>query len=259
MVTKIPTEKEFREVLRDWFASHGFSVDDVPRENNEERADQLVYNRSERILLELKIKGESKIEEAQRDSVLSRGEIHRYSDPSLRRNKMSALISKGVSQLTQTPIAADFNVIWLHGAGRYCDHHQRRFIATLYGRRWLIEIPGPGARWCYYFEDSDFFRRRHELAAAIVSCGDECILCINDLHPAADRFRRSSFRASFKDSYIDPPEAETKNEAYIPPSEIDRGDPAAMLTAVAHKYNVQRLIDFTPTMHIAEARVDEKP
>jgi hypothetical protein len=259
MITKLPTEKEFRGILRGWFGSNGFNVDDVPRETSGERADQLVYDQSVRVLLELKIKGESEAEEAQRNSVLNKRGIHRNSEASVRRNQMSALISKGVSQLTHTPIAADFNVIWLHGAGRYCDHHQTRFIATLYGRRWLIEIPGPGARWCYYFDNSDFFRRRYELAAAVVSYGEECILCINDLHPSADSFRRSSFRALFNDSYIDPPEAETKNEAYIAPSEIGRGDPAAMLTAVAHKYNVQRLIDFTPTMHIAEARVDEKP
>jgi hypothetical protein len=257
MVTQIPTEKEFRGTLSGFFTSHGFRVDDISEHDNEERADQLIYDQSVRVLLELKIKGEDEGEVAGRDSVLDSGGIHRRAESSLRRNRMSALIAKGVSQLIHTPIAADFNVLWLHGAGRYADHHQMRFIATLYGRRWVIQVKGSDHRYCYYFDDSDFFRHRAMLAAAIVSCGEECQLCINDLHPNAEKFRHSSFRALFGDAYIDPPELEARGDAYIAPANVSREDQAVMLNAVAKKYNVERLVDFDPTLHIAEARVED--
>ena|SRR5882672_3071563 len=206
---------------------------------------------------ELKIKGENELEAAERDSILQGRGVHRYSESSLQRNRMSALISKGVSQLTKTPIERQFNILWLHGAGRYADHHGTRFIASLYGRRWLIPIPGQDGRYCYYFDNSDFFRHRAQLSAAVVSWEDEGLLCVNDLHPSIDSFRRSSFRALFGDCCIDPPEAESAGKAYIAPAEGPRGDVDAMLRAVAAKYNLARLIDFSPTLHIAEASVGE--
>jgi hypothetical protein len=257
MITRIPTEKEFRETLFHFFNSHGFRVDDVSDDDNEERADQLVSDQSVRVLLELKIKGEDETEVAERDSALNSSGIHRYAESSIRRNRMSALIGKGVSQLIHTPIVADFNVLCLHSAGRYADHHQLRFVATLYGRRWLIQVPGSDGRYCYYFDNSDFFRHRAALAAAIVSCGDECQLCINDLHPTAEKFRQSPFRALFSDGCIDPPELEARGDAYIAPANVTRGDEAAMLKGVAQKYNVARLLDFDPTLYMAEARVED--
>ena len=257
MIRNIPTEKEFRETIGDWFTSHGFQVENVSEDDNEERADQLICDDSVRVLLELKMKAENDQEVATRDCSLDRGEVHRHSESSLRRNRMSALIAKGVSQLTQTPIQRDFNVLWLHGAGRYSDHHGTRFIATLYGRRWLIPIPGQDGRYCYYFDNSDFFRHQAELSAAIVSWEEEGLLCVNDLHPAVDAFRESSFRALFGDCCIDPPEAEAAGQAYIAPADATRGDTDAMLKAVAEKYNITRLIDFSPTLHIAEACVSD--
>jgi len=207
------------------------------------------------VLLELKIKGENEREAAERGLVLDQGRVHRYSESSLRRNRMSALISKGVSQLTTTPIERDFNVLWLHGAGRYADQHGTRFIASLYGRRWVIPVSGQQGHYCYYFDNSDFFRHRKELSGAIVSWGEEALLCINDLHPGIDTFRRLSFRRMFGECCIDPPQAESTGEAYIAPADAPRGNIDAMLKAVATKYNVGRLIDFSPTMHIAEASV----
>jgi hypothetical protein len=257
MVTDIPSEGEFREGIREWFTSRAFRVEDVSEEDDEERADLLISDESIRVLLELKIKGENEVEEGERRSVLQKGGVHRYSESSLRRNRMSALITKGVSQLTTTPLQRDFDVLWLHGAGRYADHHGTRFIASLYGRRWLVPVSGQEGRYCYYFDNSEFFRHRTELCAAIISWGDEGLLCINDLHANANRFRESSFRAAFGDSCIDPPQAERAGEAYIPPADAPRGNVDAMLEAVATKYNVPRLIDFSPTMHIAEAAVGQ--
>jgi hypothetical protein len=257
MVTTVPSENEFRDVTSEWFRSRGFRIEKVSEDGDEERADMLIFDDSVRVLLELKIKAENEAEADERDSVLNSGGIHRYSESSLRRNRMSALISKAVSQLMTTPIERDFNVLWLHGAGRYADHHGTRFIASLYGRRWLIAVSEQGGRYCYYFDNSDFFRHRMALCAAIVSWGDEGLLCINDLHADASRFGESSFRAIFGKSCIDPPRAESNGEAYIAPADAERGNVDAMLKAVATKYNVPRLIDSTPTMHIAEAVIGD--
>jgi hypothetical protein len=116
MITNIPTEKEFRETIGDWFTLHGFQVENVSEDDNEERADQLIYNDSVRVLLELKIKGENDQEVATRDCSLDRGEVHRHSESSIRRNRMSALIAKGVSQLTQTPRPSADNPLCEKGA-----------------------------------------------------------------------------------------------------------------------------------------------
>lgn len=255
VITAIPTEKEFRQAIREWCCSNSFRVDDVSEDGNEERADMMIFDDSVRVLTELKIKGENEVEVEERESILSSGGVHRYSESSLRRNRMSALISKGVSQLITTPIERDFNVLWLHGAGRYADHHGTRFISSLYGRRWLISVSGNQGRYCYYFDDSDFFQHRGDLSAAAVSWGEEALLCINDLHPTADEFRCCSFCAVFGECCIDPPRAELAGEAYIAPVDAPRGNVDETLKAVATKYNVGRLIDFSPKMHIAEAAV----
>lgn len=122
-----------------------------------------------------------------------------------------------------------------------------------------LAYPDSRAGWSILllFRQQRLFPHRAELSAAVVSWGDEGLLCINDLHPAADSFRQSSFRAVFGESCIDPPKAEAAGEAYIAPADVPRGDVGAMLKAVAMKYNVTRLIDFSPKLHIAEAAVGE--
>lgn len=240
----VPSENEFKEKLRTFFSRRGYAVHEIPRADKDERADFLLKDETVRVLLELKIKEEDPEESRKRNEALDSGKVYEYSDPSTRRNRLSALVKKGVSQLLNTPESADFHLLWLHGAGRYAEHHAKRFTTTLYGSRLVVPKNKPfDVRWCYYFENSDFFRYREILAGAIVSSSKNCQLCINDLYSHAASFRNSSFRRIFKQGYCDPIELEQNNQAYIVNSNIDRCDKSAVLTYLGNKYACDSFLD----------------
>lgn len=232
----VPSENQMKGALREFFLENGFKVDDI-RAGKKERADFLISTDYERIILELKIKGEDEEELRDRRKILDSGSIYSRSESSLRRNRMSGLVRKGVSQLVETPDEADFKVLWLHAAGRYGEILETRLTATLYGRRQLIHTENEhDDRYCYYFDNSDFFRHRSVLNAAIVSFEDRCQLCINDLYPDADAFRRSEFRSLFGEGYIDPVEFERMGDAYIVDGSVDRRDEMAVTRFIIEKY-----------------------
>ena len=242
---QVPSEDEFREKLQRFFSKHGYVAHGVPRDDDGERADLLIENGLVRVLLELKIKGEDEDEDKRRGEILDSGEIYEYGDPSTRRNRLSALIKKGVSQLRNTPETADFHLLWLHGAGRYAEHHAKRFVSTLYGSHLVLPTNRPlDVRQCYYFEDSEFFRHRETLVGVIVSSGKDCQLCINDLCLHAAAFRNSSFRQIFGQGYCDPTELEQNSQAYIVDSNhVDRSDKNSVLMYLRNKYACESFID----------------
>ncbi len=253
----VPSEDQMKKTLRGFFRDNGFEVDDIP-EGDEERADILISNDSERIILELKIKGEDEEELSDRREILDSGSVYSRSESSLRRNRMSGLVRKGVSQLVETPDEADFRVLWLHGAGRYGEHHETRLTATLYGRRLLIHTEDEhDDRYCYYFDNSEFFRHRNVLTAAIVSFENRCQLCINDLHPDAEAFRKSAFRNLFGEGYIDPVEFESRGDAYIVDGSVDRRDEMAVTRFIIDKYRCGMVQSLDLALHSVEIVVPQ--
>ncbi len=165
----VPSEDEMKDTLREFFQKNGFAVEDIP-ESNGKRADFLICDHSTKALLELKIKGEDEMELSERNGILDSGEVYIRSESSLRRNRLSGLIKKGVSQLMETPLENDFRILWLHGAERYGEHHETRMVATLYGRRFLVHTEKKRKdKWCYYFDNSEFYRYREQLTAAVLT------------------------------------------------------------------------------------------
>jgi hypothetical protein len=166
------------------------------------------------------------------------------------------LIKKGVSQLNETPVPSDFKILWLHAAGRYGEHNETRFVATLYGRRFLVHTEKErDNRWCYYFDHSEFFRHRESLTAAVVSCEGRCQLCINDLNPGAEKFRNSAFRKIFDVGYVDPREEEANGEAYIVGGAVERSDGLAARAFVAKKYDCGAVQDLDMALLSADVQV----
>jgi len=255
----VPSEEQMKETLRGFFRDSGFSVEDI-EETDVERADFLIANDSETTILELKIKGEDEEELADRREVLDSGSVYSRSESSLRRNRMSGLVKKGVSQLVETPGNADFRILWLHGAGRYGEHHETRWAATLYGRRLLIHTEDEhDDRYCYYFDNSEFFRHREVLTAAVVSFEGRCQLCINDLHPNADAFRESSFRKLFDEGYVDPVEFEQKGDAYVVDGTVDRRDEMAVTRFIIDKYKCGMVQSLDLALQSVEVAVHPRP
>jgi hypothetical protein len=253
----VPSEDEFKLKLHTFFSKHGYAVHEIPCENDKKRADFLLEDGKIRVLLELKIKGENPEESKSHNEVLDNGKIYEYEESSTRRNRLSALIKKGVSQLSETPEPADFRLLWLHGAGRYAKHHAKRFTATLYGSRRVVPVNKPfDVRHCYYFEDSDFFRHREILAGAIVSSGRDCQLCINDLYLHTATFRDSSFRQIFGQGYCDPIELEKADKAYIVDSNIDRCNKDEVRKYLATKYACSNFLDLDISLDRFSIRSD---
>ena len=251
----VPTEAEFKAKLQKFFSEHSYIVHDIFRENDSKRADFLLEDESVRVLLELKIKEDNPDEGRERDKVLNSGGIYEYSESSGRRNRLSALIKKGVSQLLSTPEHADFKLLWLHDAGRYAEHHFDRFKATLYGSRLVVPRNRPSDyKICFYFEDSDFFRYRNVLAGAIISHHGDCQLCINDLYLHADLFRHSSFCKVFKQGHCDPRELEENDQAYIVSPNVNRRNKSEVLAHLSEKYDCDNFLDLNMRLNRSSIR-----
>ncbi len=69
----------------------------------------------------------------------------------------------------------------------------------------MFDLDGDGFhRPCYFYRNSDFFRYRNILDAAIVSTLNKVELCFNPFSLKGSEFKYSKFALTFKDSICDP-------------------------------------------------------
>ena len=252
---KAITESQFKSLIRDLLEERNFVVTDIPESSTGRTADFHISDLSCSALIELKIKSDSTEELIERTEVLRAGEVYLRSESSLRRNTLSGLVSDGVAQMVATQgYPHQFKILWLHCTGLNPDHTNDRFHATLYGARNIIHVEKniSGAMWCYYFDNSDFFRHRDALDAAIISNGEGVMLCINDLSTRAELLRNSSLGAAFRDGYCDPEQFKKEGSAYRLTESFDRSNPTNALYKITEKYNCGRVIDLDMAQHSAE-------
>jgi len=252
----IPQECDFLDQIRQFFEVRGFDFERI-EEAEEERADFYIEKDNVRVLFELKIKEDDPDEAKRRSAILAKNEVYSYSESSLRRNRLSGVVRKGVSQLINTPGDWEFRLMWIHSAGHYAEHTMNRFRNTLYGMRLLFHTdtllePKP----CYYYDESDFFRFRNSLTGVVLSEGntDFMQLCINNHHSKVGAFRISPFRGIFKGACCDPEEIEAAGEAYIVEGEVNRSDEGELATYLTKKYDCGHTQPLDLAMHTYSAR-----
>ena len=226
-----------------------------------EQSDYLIALGQSRFLIEEKTKFDDAEEEARRTRRLQVEGRELVVKPIVRRNRLSAIAKKAVSQLESSGAryAHEFRLIWFNGTGPDAKAHAMQFMAGLYGRVGVTGLRLPAVVPCYFFGHSDFFSHADRLDGAIavypVPGGLVPHLCLNSLSPRFEGLRRTKFARLFGRNVDNPVRAEREGRAFILDSETDRNDEAALLADVERKYNTGPLMTFNLGYHRFSVRV----
>ena len=254
-MSKDPGRGDVVRILERW----GFDVEVIP-EVEAKTADLLVTG-SERTLLEVKTREDDPHRVAAEDEVLSRGELATGSEAYGYKNRVSGIIRRAVAQLkTYPPGASDLRMLWLRCSGRFEEVQRQQFEATLYGTTQIVDHENSdGSRPAFYFHNSDFFKHRDTLDAAVVSTTTKAQLLVNTLSPNAESVRCSSFAAAFGKAVFDPSQLEAAGEAFVVDSDVDRRDSAAVLRDLQRKTGRKALQSIGMAHHWIMASIPTVP
>ncbi|MCL4271553.1 MAG: hypothetical protein KJZ72_18490, partial [Anaerolineales bacterium] len=202
---------DYESKVKEWFSKHGYEINKIP-ESNEQSPDFLITDETSKYLLELKTKFPSEDEIDERRQILSSGEIHNIDEIITFQKGLSKIISNAKNQLKNYSRGENIlRLVWLLSAGHLSEPRLDQFETTLYGSTYLHTTEWYGN--CYFFYNSDFFKYRNVLDAAIVSTTTKGKLLLNPLSPRYVRMKNSSLIKHFRDSsIIDPIELEKEGK-----------------------------------------------
>jgi hypothetical protein len=233
-------EEAIGSQMKEW----GLSVRKIPESQGkgEKRPDFEITNEDFTYLIEVKSRKDDKEEVVKKKEVLNQGEIYGDHKALIRKNTVSGIIRDACDQLKNYGRDDWCRIVWLCAIDDAQKAKYEQFKAALYGKTQMFDLDGDGFhRPCYFYRDSDFFRYRNTLDAAIVSTHTEVELCFNPFSVKNAEFQTSTFAKIFKDSVCDPIRDESKGYAYIVDSDIDRKNENAVMTYLRNKYNAPKL------------------
>lgn len=225
-------EQHARATLED----QGFRVTAVPR-GQTKTADFLVDDGSASYLVEVTGKEEGGFLPALLAQAKQRGVADgtRGISPS---DTLDGVIRKKAAQLARTPVAADFQVLWLAALHPDWKHLSTLLLRTLYGVAKLTAFrssrDGPTFHECLYYHRFSFLRDRN-LDAVVFSTKTHGMLCVNALSERAARFRETKLHKLFG-SPVDPARAPVTT--LVVPPEVDRSQHNAQWQYLKDRYGL---------------------
>jgi hypothetical protein len=223
----------------------GLDATAIPEVQTRKTPDISVAMRHSTVLVELKNRLDDEELEQQLEEVMAGGGVATHTDTTGRKNTVSGIIEEAVEQLNAPAFAAaDYRVAWVHAAGKRVLLKKDQIHAALYGTQDIVELHGSPARsWqCYYFENSDFFRYRDSLDAAVISYVADRNLhaacCLNSYSPRYERFRDTEFCPTTIDWVLDPLKLEAEGKILIADTPCERSKEREVLEYVTKKYHV---------------------
>lgn len=143
---------------------------------------------------------------------------------------------------------ATFRIGWVHCEGFDSDTDQAQLQNSFLGTEYLLDRGiGGRAYACHFFRESDFWRYRTDLDAAIVSrqvAHDKVNVSVllNPYSPRLDRLRASEFIAGVSPgALVDVLAEEVEGTCLIADCAIDRRDATGVLAYVCEKYDLDLL------------------
>lgn len=240
----------------------GFSVEKLPEstESCKKMPDFLVRHGPASALVEAKLKVDDPDEATAREKALDTGEVY-VSDHVLGRDEtLSGIVRNGSKQLkADTGVEADFKVLFVLMDCINARVVSEQLVDTLYGRTSVIEYgKPPQPKPCYFYRNSDFYRRQ-ETDAAIVGHvlahdGNTILkIYLNPYSPRYQKLKASEFLLPFGQAVLDPIDEEKAGRAYIPDDEVERKEQEftrafplydPVLHHLAEKYKTAQLLRF---------------
>ena len=243
----MPQPSYAKALLTHW----NIDVTDIPTSDVEQKqeADFLASFGKSRVLIEEKTKEDDPKYLAKRAKQLEQGEIHATTLTLSRDETLSGLVRDASHQLrSSSDKPHDFRLIWFTATGVHAVSKYEQFMATLYGRTNILEMSASHYRRCYYFRNSDFFRRAEVIDGAIVAHTDgssiSVKLCLNSLSPRFKAIRCSEVLTPFGRAVEDPVELEANGSAFILDCALNRQNESPLLAYLQKKYSTKPLMNF---------------
>ena len=234
-------EQAIGEQLRQW----GFSVQKIPESKvqGEKCPDYRVSDSStDTYLVEVKPREDDPTESEQRHKTLGRGEVYGEHRALVRSNTVSGIIRDAYLQLKDYGEPECMRVAFLCATDRAQEAKYEQFKAALYGSTPMSDLEGDGYRRpCYFFKNSDFFRYKEVLDAAVVSTLRVAQLCLNPHSPKFKQVWGSALAQKFGTAICNPVAEEAAGDAYLVDSTIDRGNSEEVLNYLRDKYQAPKL------------------
>ncbi len=254
-------ENDFKPIAKEILKELGLSAHDIPPKKGRETPDFDVAGKSSKYTIELKIKSDDP-EEIKKDlEILSQGEILSKSTPIGPRNRLHAIIKKGVDQMKEhDPKNETYHVLWIHSAGRDPNLLDMRFHATLFGTQTLISTEKDITFTCFFFEESAFFTHRTVLDGAILTYNNQLQLCVNTLSPRKKDFRQSDLCKSLSRGLCDPDILQKEELYMIADCDTDRKEKSEIIKYLKGKYSINHLQTIEMKQHsgrIAIPKINE--
>ncbi len=221
------------------------AVGKIP-ESESQTPDYLASDENDSYIIEVKEKGDNEDVTDARTEALSNDELFEFSQYLTPRSVTEGVIRSGRRQINayvNNPRA--FRIVWVHCVGLSYEVTREQVIAGIYGSTTVTDWGSDDAfaGTCYYMNESQFFRYRSDLDAVVITCeNSEFKICLNNHSPRYAALKDSMFVSNMEGGVCDPPEEDSKGEAFLVDGPIDRRDRGAVMEYLKGKYNTEKLM-----------------
>lgn len=236
----------------------GYEVSPIYISNKlgKKEADFLVSYQQISALIEAKLKENDPKEEEERETNLHSKGRYCSKHAGGRNETISGIIGHGARQLKSSEDKEhNFKILFFMADCINSKVVSEQFIDTIYGCTDVIEHSNQNSiKKCYFYRNSDFYRRKIVDAAIVAYMSTECVQLKICLNPYSDNYlllKNSKFILPFGKAVIDPIEEENLGKAYIPDDDIERKEQPfsklfslydPVLIHLAEKYKTKYLI-----------------
>lgn len=209
----------------------GFSVEKVPvaKKSGRKRPDFFIRYGKSSAIVEAKLKGDDQVKVKNMEAALSTVGSHETDHEMGRDETISGIVANAARQLRmETEVSHDYKVVLIIAHCINAPTVAEIVIDTLFGRTSVIDVEnGMISKPCYFYRNSDFFRRQ-VIDAAIVGhifpSGNDVNLkiCLNPYSSSYTDLSKSDLLLPFNDAVIDPIKEERLGCAYLLDENVER-------------------------------------
>lgn len=213
-------------IAHEYLEGLGYQVEVIPTSDHDRKkeADFIVSYDGHIAIVEAKLKEDDQKIAEEKERTLASGEVSIVEGKLGRNETISGVIRTAAKQLSSSSDKKhDFKIISFVATGSNEKTKAGQFKDTIYGSTSIIH--GSTYKPCYFYRNSDFFRRRIIDGAIVGYIFNREIyleLCLNPYSNNYEKLKSSSFIKPFKTAIIDPIELERQGLAYIPDEGIER-------------------------------------
>lgn len=208
------------KIGKDILENLGFSVEKIT-ESDKKSSDYIATYQNQKFIFEVKLKEDDEDQVKQKDNELKLGKTFTLVNTVGRNETFSGIIKKSARQLKSTSQQYNgFKIVLIICAGNGRNLKVENFFHTLYGSVEMWHTNTKKLTDCYFYNNSDFYRRKKDIDGALIVVLDEnkfaFSLCLNNFSSNYDELKESSFLKSLdKKEIIDPVERERNGIAFI--------------------------------------------